>query len=552
MELEDIPLDDEKTWTAFKQCNTKGVFQFSSPVAFPVLKKMQCSNMEELSAANSLIRPGTGGLDDYVKGKKDPSTIRQLDPRLNKWVVSTYGTIVFQEQIMGLISELMGISFGQADIYRRALEKMNKPANKAKVEYFNNNVVRIATERGFKLEEAEYIRKLIIDNSGYAFNKSHAVCYSYISYYTGWMKVNYPLIFHKTMLNGNLDNLSEFIDLAREDGITLLLPHVNNSKFKTTIESEVDKSLRIGFNTINGVGNKAVESITENAPYKSINDFFKRNNSKATNKKVCEALIKAGAFDELGIEIDEMYMSFDLLEAIDIHVKDGLVMLNRKQLEVWYQLYLEANAPKSIPQFEIPLSKIKGKYIDMYDLVAEKDNSSVTVIPEPFLNAMELTVDDGVKTRKKAKGKLKEIIESGKSNADPFTKPFIQNSKNIASIKIDKLKVYLEEVETNGFSFQEHPLQKFANKITHFKEAKDGDMCIEAGIILGMTQKTTSNNKPYYWLMLRTPVETIRITIWDNQYKKYKNIIKQHGLIAVKGIKGFGGMSMQELKPVTA
>jgi DNA polymerase-3 subunit alpha len=92
MTLEDIPLDDSKTWQAFKQCNTIGVFQFGSPVSLPVLKKMQCSNMEELAAANSLIRPGTGGLDAYVNGKKNPDTIRKLDPRLDKWIIATYGT----------------------------------------------------------------------------------------------------------------------------------------------------------------------------------------------------------------------------------------------------------------------------------------------------------------------------------------------------------------------------------------------------------------------------------------------------------------------------
>jgi DNA polymerase-3 subunit alpha len=145
----------------FKNVNTIGVFQFGSPVAIPVLKKMQCSNMEELAAANSFIRPGTGGLDDYVNGKKNPNTIKKLDSRLDKHLSVTYGAVVFQEQVMSLIAELMGISFGQADIYRRALEKMHKPANKKKVEYFNNNVISIAKSRGFKEEEAEYIRKLI-------------------------------------------------------------------------------------------------------------------------------------------------------------------------------------------------------------------------------------------------------------------------------------------------------------------------------------------------------------------------------------------------------
>lgn len=548
MTLEDIPLDDKKTWEAFKTCNTKGVFQFSSPVALPVLRKMQCSNMEELAAANSFIRPGTGGLDDYVRGKKDPTTIKKWDERIDYWLRPTYGAIVFQEQIMGLISELMGISFGQADIYRRALEKMHKPANKAKVEYFNNNVVNIAIKRGFTKEAAEFVRKMIIDNSGYAFNKSHAVCYSYISYYTAWMKVNYPLIFHKTMLNGNLDALGEFLDLAREDGVKILPPSVKYSELITIIENEEDKSLRIGFNTINGVGAKAVESIVANRPYETINDFFEKNNSKATNKKVIEALIEMGTFDGMGIKVDEQYVFQSQIETLGLEMRNGLIYLNRKQLFEWYKLFLEAGSPKPISQYEVLLSKIKNKYIELYELVPEKDNPNITIIPETFLHQMELNVDSGTKTRKKAKGKLKRMMDEEKGGADPFTKPFVKHAREISIEQINTMDIYLKQVDQNGFSFFEHPLQKYASKITNFKEAKDGDLCIEAGIILGMIQKTTSNKKIYYWLMLRTPRETVRITVWDNVYKKHKNKIKQYGLIAVKGKKGYGGISLDDIK----
>lgn len=452
---------------------------------------------------------------------------------------------------MGLISELMGISFGQADIYRRALEKMNKPANRTKVNYFNDNVVKIAKTRGFKEEDAEYIRKLIIDNCGYLFNKSHAVCYSYISYYTAWMKVNYPLIFHKTMLNGNLDNLGEFIDLAKEDGIVLKLPDVRYSHFDTMIESENEKSLRIGFNTINGVGEKAVESIVLNRPYETINDFFENNNSKATNKKVVESLINAGAFDGMAIKIDNNYISESQLTSLGITADNDLVILNRKQLEYWYSLYLEANSPKAIANYEVSMSLIKNKYIDHYDLVPEKDNPNVVIIPEVFLSLLELTVDSGVKTRKKPKGQFKEMLEAEKGSGDAYTKPFIKHSREIAILQINDIDLYLEEIDKRGFSFLEHPLQKYSSKITDFKNARDGDRCIEAGIITGMIPRKTKTQKTYYWLMLRTPKESIRVTIWDNTYKKYKNIIKQYGLIAVKGIKGYGGMSLDDIKELS-
>lgn len=170
MTLEDIPLDDKKTWDAFCNFNTQGVFQFSSNVAQPVLLKIKPRNIEELAAANAFIRPGASGLDWYIEGKDNKDKIKKFDPRLDEILAPTYGAIVFQEQIMGLISKLMGISFGKADIYRRALEKMHKPKNKKIVEEFNNNVIDKAVELGYSKEVAEEIRKLIIENSGYGFN----------------------------------------------------------------------------------------------------------------------------------------------------------------------------------------------------------------------------------------------------------------------------------------------------------------------------------------------------------------------------------------------
>ena len=546
LKLEDIPLDDKLTWQAFQKCNTLGVFQFASPVAMPVLKKMQCSNMEELAAANSFIRPGTGGLDDYVAGKKNPKTIKQLDPRLMKWLNSTYGALVFQEQVMGLISELMGISFGQADIYRRALEKMHKPANKAKVEYFNENVTKLAVERGFKQEEAEYIRKLIYDNCGYLFNKSHAVCYSYISYYTAYMKVHYPLIFHKTMLNGNLDNLLEFMEIAREDNVILNPPHVSYSQYHTIIENNDEKKLRIGFNTLNGVGDKALESIKLYQPYANINEFFIKNNGRAVNKKVVDALIKSGSFDNLGIKIDKDMINIQVLIDAGLKVENEEVFLDRKQLEKWYEQFQVISKQKSIINYEVPFGKIKNKYVIKYDLVQE--NNQTVVIPETILKNIEIDIADCVKTRKKPKGNLKEMMTNIK--IDPFTMPFLNVLKEISSINTNNLNIYLEEIKDNGFSFVPHPLSKFINGITNFKDAKDGDECTEAGIITGLYAKKTKTNKNYYWLMIRTPREEVRVTIWDNQYTKYKNIIKKNNIVKIKGVKGYGSLSCDKIAEV--
>ena len=190
-----------------------------------------------------------------------------------------------------------------------------------------------------------------------------AVCYSYISYYTAYMKVHYPLIFHKTMLNGNLDNLSEFMEIAREDGVTLNPPHVSYSQYETIIEDNDNKKLRIGFNTLNGVGDKALESIKLYQPYTNINEFFTKNNGRAVNKKVVDALIKSGSFDGLGIKIDKDIINEQILIDSGLNVKNGEVFLDRKQLEKWYEQFQVVAKQKSIVNYEVPISKVKNKYI---------------------------------------------------------------------------------------------------------------------------------------------------------------------------------------------
>lgn len=167
---EKIPIDDKKTWQLICNLNTFGVFQFASPVGIDVLKKVQPINIEELSACNSFIRPGASGLDEYINGKKGKE-IKKYEPRIDKILEKTFGAIVYQEQIMSLISELIGVSFGKADIYRRALEKPKKGKNPQLIQQFNEDVKVKAVERGYKPEIAEEIRKLIVDSSGYSFNK---------------------------------------------------------------------------------------------------------------------------------------------------------------------------------------------------------------------------------------------------------------------------------------------------------------------------------------------------------------------------------------------
>lgn len=167
----DIPLNDMQTWKALQEGKTLGVFQFEKPIGVKTLKKVKPDNIEELAACNSFIRPGTEGINAFVQGKLQGGGHKYGDKRIDEILESTFGAIVFQEQTMKLISVLMNIGFGKADLYRRALEKPNKGKNKEIVEDFSKNCVRIASQNGFDPLIAEKVKQAIIDNSGYLFNK---------------------------------------------------------------------------------------------------------------------------------------------------------------------------------------------------------------------------------------------------------------------------------------------------------------------------------------------------------------------------------------------
>ncbi len=710
---ETIPLDDKKTWDTLGKGNTLGVFQFASPLGVNVLKQIKPQNIEELSAANAFIRPGASGLEEYLIAKKDPSKIRKLDPRLDRHLEKTSGAIVYQEQIMQLIAELMGISFGESDLYRRALEKPAKDKD-GYVNKFNNEVVETAKKRGFDPDIADLVKHLIIDNIGYGFNKclsgqekiyqdksqhfhptieqmykikndrnyaknnghyslwkkycksygnalsmndegmliknkivditysgknpvyliktesgnivkctmnhslptpngkkmlseltvgdelyvvdnryeknkkvkaskiitieylydedtyniemespyhnllmddgivvsnSHSIAYSLISYWTAWLKSNYPLVFYNITFNGNLGQLSEFMAEAKRSGITILPPHVSHSEFNSIIESEKDKSIRIGFNAIKDIGPKAVEAIINAQPFTSINDFLDRIDKRVVNKRVVEGLIKSGAFGDLGIEIDESDIDESVIHLFEIKQVDEkkFVTLNRVQLEFWYNKVNELNTKKSIPKYIVPETIIKGKYFDKYELIVESDEKGV-VIPEDMLGEIEIDLKQvkEFRTRKWAKGSFAKKKE--KSKIPILRRPFVEFSKELSELQIDYLSLYLNETKQLGFSFLEHPLENNMDKIDLYDSKRDGDLMTTAGIITGMERKVARNNKYYYWVFLQTPRDVIRFTLWDNQFKKYQKIIEKNNLVVVRGIKGYGGLNVDTIK----
>lgn len=522
----------------------------ASNVAIPVLRKVRPKNIEELSAVNAFIRPGASGLDEYLIGKENNLKIRKLDPRLDRHLAPTFGAIVYQEQIMFLISELMGISFGQADLYRRALEKPNKGKNVKVVAEFNEQVVKKAVERGFDAKVADLVRQLIIDNSGYGFNKSHSIAYAIISYWTAWIKVNYPLIFYTEMFNGNLDSLSAFISEAKKNGITINPPHVCYSKYESIIENKDKNVIRMGLNVAKGIGPAAVDSIIANQPFKNIDDFFERNQLRSVNKRVIEAIISVDGFSNLGLSIEKDDVPDIIKSSFNIKSINNKyeLFMNRNQTKFWYEKFNEIASIKSVPNYAIPTSMIKGKYMDAYELATEIDDT--IIIPENMLKDFDLELDNVsvYRTRKRPKGFLKLTKEEIKGT--PRRKPIVAYNYELSQIKENFMDTYLGEVEELGFSFLPHPLENQLDKIMLYDDVEDGYMMITAGIVKELIERRTKNNKKYYWLMIQSPRDTVRVTIWDNQFKQYNNIIKLHNLLVVKGIKGYGGINLETMKEI--
>ena len=357
------------------------------------------------------------------------------------------------------------------------------------------------------------------------------------------MKVHFPLIFHKTMLNGNLGDFQAFVDLAKGDGVSLEPPHVNYSEFTTEIDFSKEKTLRSGFNIVKGIGADPAADIKANAPYENINDFIERAGSRATNKKCVDALIKVGAFDGLGIDYDKKYFNSESFKNTNIKEKDGKIFLSRKQLLRWYELLIEAKKQKGVQNYEVPSEMVKNRFVIEYELVLE--NNDTYTIPEPMLHMFDVDKKGLKVTRKKPKGYVKMYADENFPIPDECSKPLIANIREINSIETGALDDYTMEMTENGFSFVKHPLACYINKIRPFKDCFDGESIVQAGIVTKIERRMTKTNKEYFWVSILTPHETVRVTVWNNQLKKFGAVFTLNNLIKVKGTKGYGGMNCE-------
>ena len=319
--LAEIPLNDPKTLELFCAGRTSGIFQFESAGMRDILRRLQPSRFEDLIALNALYRPGPiqgGMIDDFIDRRHGRVQVTYELPELEEILKETYGVIVYQEQVMQIASVLAGFSLGEADLLRRAMGKKKKSVMEAQRKKF----LRGAQARGFDAGKAARIFDLMEQFAGYGFNKSHSTAYALLAYQTGYLKAHYPVQFMAALLtseSSNTDKVVHYINECREMGIEVSPPDINDSRefFIGSGENEIKFSLT----AIKNVGESAIRNVisvrNELGGFKSFYQFCESVDLRSVNKRVIEALIKAGAFDSLG------YHRKSLMEILDRAIEIG-------------------------------------------------------------------------------------------------------------------------------------------------------------------------------------------------------------------------------------
>ena len=367
--LENLPLKDKKTFDLLSRGDTLGVFQLDSAPIRALLRSMAPDSFEDISAVIALYRPGPMGEDshnkyaDYKNGRKAPVGIHpELEKPLNEILKDTYGLIVYQEQVLAIARKVAGFTLGRADLLRKAMGKKDKKILDKEKVHFEAGM----KTNGFSEDAIEKLWQTLIPFSDYAFNRAHSAGYGLLSFWTAYLKANYPTEYMAALLTSVRDDKDKsalYLNEARRMGIKVLPPDVNESDSEYTPRGS---DIRFGLTAIRNVGENVVLSIIENRKskdrYTNFGDFLTKVDSLVCNKKTIESLIKAGAFDSLNHSRRGLMMVF--LEALD-----AVSETKRAESIGQFDLFGAANATSSISGvvLDIPVTEWEKMMLLSYE-----------------------------------------------------------------------------------------------------------------------------------------------------------------------------------------
>lgn len=494
--------DDPAVFELISSGNTEAVFQLESGGMKKFMMDLQPTSLEDIIAGISLYRPGPMDfIPKFIKGKREPDKIEYEDPCLIPILSTTYGCIIYQEQVMKIFQVMAGFSLGGADNVRRIMSKKKPeklPPEKKKFIYGwkdplgQKKDIPGALALGHDEKVAEKVFDQMAKFAGYAFNKSHAAAYAYVSYQTGYLKAHYEVEYLTAVLNNritNIDAVKKYTNYARKEGFIILPPDINKS---VTLFKVEDGNIRFGLGALRNVGTGLIDKIVEersaNGPFKSFEDFVRRVNSNTLNKKSLESLILSGAFTSFGIY--------------------------RSQLMDVYPTYLEmvANDRKSKAQGQFSM-------FDTFEEVTQKVNN--ITLP----NIREYNKDALLKFEKAYVG----IYLSGHPLDDYLKKydSFNFTSDMIADMKVDTSEMQNDDYEEGGYAgdFEEEEKES---------QVKDGQQVACGGIIVGVKKMNTKSGNMAI-LTIEDINGTFDVMIFNKGYMKYRDLLMEDNLVTIRG-----------------
>ncbi len=339
--LEELEFNDPETYKLLGRGDTLGVFQLDGGPMRSLLRQMRPDNFEDISAVIALYRPGPMGMNshtNYALRKNGLQTVEPIHPELEEPLAevldTTYGLIVYQEQVQKAAQILAGYSLGQADLLRRAMGKKKKEILDKEFVPFQAGM----RERGYSDKAIQAVWDVLVPFAGYAFNKAHSAAYGLVSYWTAYLKAHYPAEYMAALLTSvkdDKDKLALYLNECRRMGITVLPPDVNSSASNFTA---VDKDIRFGLTAVRNVGSNVVEAIIktreEKTNFVSFTDFLDKVPAVVCNKRTIESLIKAGAFDSLGHPRRGLHL-------IHEQAVDSVIGVKRKEAEGQFDLFAD-------------------------------------------------------------------------------------------------------------------------------------------------------------------------------------------------------------------
>lgn len=477
--------DDSKVYELLSSGNTLGVFQLESAGMRSFMKQLRPDNFEDIVAGISLYRPGPmDSIPTYIHNKNNPNDVEYLHDSLKPIMDVTYGCLVYQEQVMQVVRDLGGYTYGRSDLVRRAMGKKKMDVMEEERRYFvhgkedeNGNIeISGCIRNGVPEYIAEKIFDNMIDFAKYAFNKSHAAAYGVLSYETAYLKTHYPVEFMAALITsvmGNTDKVVEYIRECNALGIEILKPDINKSFSKFSVEGN---NIRFGLAAVKNVGLNIVNNIIKereiNGKFTSINDLLKRLDSKDINKRVIESLIKCGAFDEISENRASLIKVYE-------NLIDSVSMDRKKNVQGQISLFDSFSSSDELSELQ-SVNKMPrvDEYPEREKLNLEKEVLGMYVSGHP-LSEFEEEIS------------LRTSIDNGKLNS-------------------------LKEDPHNYLEFDE-------------KEV------IMGGMIVNKTIKTTKRNDIMAFIELEDLYGTIEIIVFPQLLQKYSDLLNEDNIIYVKG-----------------